>query len=47
MTEEIFEDTRQNFEFDSDLQYLSFCQTFQDWQYQQLADEINSQDSLI
>jgi hypothetical protein len=40
MTEEYFEDFKENFEFDSESQYSSFCQMFQDWQYQQLMEDL-------
>lgn len=40
MTEEYFEDIKENFEFDSESQYSSFCQMFQDWQYQQLTEDL-------
>jgi bacterioferritin (cytochrome b1) len=43
MSEQHFEDVKENFEFDSELQYSSFCQMFQDWQYQQLMEEINKE----
>jgi hypothetical protein len=43
MSELHFEDVKENFEFDSESQYSSFCQMFQHWQYQQLMEEINSE----
>ena len=43
MTEQYFEDVKESFEFDSESQYSSFCQMFQDWQYQQLMEEKNKE----
>jgi hypothetical protein len=41
MSEKYFEEVKENFNFDSDVQYSSFCQMFQEWQYQQLMEELN------
>jgi hypothetical protein len=41
MPEQYFEEVKENFNFDSDIQYSSFCQMFQEWQYQQLMEELN------
>jgi hypothetical protein len=41
MPEQYFEEVKENFNFESDSQYSSFCQMYQEWQYQQLMEEIN------
>lgn len=43
MSEQYFEEVKENFDFDSESQYSSFCQMYQHWQYQQLVEELNKE----
>lgn len=43
MSEQYFEEVKENFDFDSESQYLTLCQMFKDWKYQQLVEELNKE----
>jgi len=44
MSEQYFEEVKENFDFDSESQYLAFCQMYQNLQYQELLEEINKEE---
>ena len=43
MSEQYFEKIKENFDFDSESQYSTFCEMFKDWQSQQIMEEINKE----